>query len=164
MSREEYGRAYETDRRRTVRFLLSRGLPLTEASEAAQAAWARGWERRHQIRDRNSTLSWVNAIALNMYRTRLRTARQEGEFEDRSVPPEENTAAIDVERLLAGCRPADRELLEKHYLEGYDIQELARQNECPASTVRVRLMRARRSIRERLERKRRCVAARCCSR
>ncbi len=156
MTRQEYGRAYESGCGRTVRFLLSRGLPAGEAAEAAQAAWVRGWERRQQVRDSGNTLSWVNAIALNMYRTDQRHARKQAEFQDRAVPPASRLAAVDVERILSDCSPAERELLSKHYLEGWEIRELAQQDGCADSTVRVRLLRARRSARERLERKHRC--------
>lgn len=154
MTREDFGRAYEKGRRRTIRFLVSRGLPSTEASEAAQAAWVRGWERRHQIRSDESTLSWINAIALNIHRSGLRNGRFQGEFQDRAVPPPSSVKKLDADRILKECRPAERDLFEKHYVLGYGIQELAREEGCPASTVRVRLMRARRRLRERLERKR----------
>jgi len=151
VTREEYGRAYETGCRRTIRFLVSRGLPSAEACEAAQAAWARGWEKRHQIRSEDSTISWINAIALNIYRTSLRTGCLNEEFQDRPVPPKASLIHIDAEMILNECRPAERDLLEKHYLLGYRIQELARKEGCPASTIRVRLMRARRRIRQHMD-------------
>jgi hypothetical protein len=30
-------------------------------------AWARGWERRHQLRDDWMIFAWINSIALNMF-------------------------------------------------------------------------------------------------
>jgi DNA-directed RNA polymerase specialized sigma24 family protein len=51
MLRNDYAQAFETGYSATRRFLLARGAPLEEAEEIAQAAWARGWEYRDQLRD-----------------------------------------------------------------------------------------------------------------
>jgi len=77
MTREEYGEAYKRGFDLTVRFLLSRGVhPSDRAREAAQAAWTKGWERLGQLRDESLVMTWVNAIALNVYRGFLR--REQG--------------------------------------------------------------------------------------
>ena len=53
MTKEEYGKAYQRGFNLTVRFLVSRGLSYDAALDTAQAAWAKGWERREQLRDPN---------------------------------------------------------------------------------------------------------------
>src|SRR4051812_44604678 len=68
MTRSEYGSAYEHGFCPTVRFLVARGVPPDMAEEIAQAAWTRGWERIAQLRDQDIVRTWVNTIALNMYR------------------------------------------------------------------------------------------------
>jgi DNA-directed RNA polymerase specialized sigma24 family protein len=144
----EYALAYSSGHRRTVNFLMSRGLPEDEAAEKAQAAWARGWERRDQIRDKSRTLTWVNAIALNLYRSQARRDARRCEFTDYAVPPQASPTAMDVHRILKKCRPNDRQILTEHYLVGHGIRELALKHGCTETAVRVRLLRARRRMLE----------------
>ena len=63
MQREQYAVAFQTGYGVTRRFLISRGAPQDEAEEIAQAAWARGWEYRDQLRDPGLVGFWVNSIA-----------------------------------------------------------------------------------------------------
>src|SRR6202158_5719138 len=72
MKRDDYAEAFESGYGATRRFLLSRGAPLDEAEEIAQAAWARGWEYRDQLRDPGLVGYWVNSIARNLFRARFR--------------------------------------------------------------------------------------------
>lgn len=151
MTREQYATAYDSGYAMTTRFLVSRGVNGETAEEAAQAAWAKGWEHRDKLRNPNSVLSWVNTIALNLFRSWLHR-RETGELPlETPVPPQTSPQAIDVRRALAKCAPADREMLEKHYVAGYTSAELGRQRGCTAVAVRVRLLRARRRIRETIE-------------
>lgn len=73
MTRSAFGQAYQAGFERTIRFLISRGAGRDGAQEAAQAAWVRGWERLHQLRNDDMLLTWVNTIALNIYRRVLQT-------------------------------------------------------------------------------------------
>jgi len=66
------------------------------------------------------------------------------------APPRMNVAAIDVSRILESCKPNDRAVLEGHYIEGYKVQEIARQFGWSETAVRIRLLRARRSVEKRL--------------
>ncbi len=147
MTQREYGTAYRDGCIRTVRFLLSRGLSEDAARETAQAAWVRGWERRAQIRDSRKALTWVNSIALNLYRTQLRRQPGCGEKLEIAAPPGVILDAIDVSMMLDRCRRLDRDLLVGRYLYGYEIRELAHARGCSETALRVRLLRARRNLR-----------------
>ena len=57
MTRETFGNAYTNGHQQTIHFLLSKGPPEDLALETAQAAWARGWDRRAQIRDTSKTFT-----------------------------------------------------------------------------------------------------------
>ena len=152
MTRELYGDAYQSGHERTVNFLLSKGFPAQTAEEAAQAAWVRGWERKEQLRDTRKALPWVNSIALNMGRSQLRKDSRMRELEDNPVSPFGGmSAAIDVERALRECSEKDRQLLERRYLEDWDIRDLADRHRCSSRAIRVRLHRARRRVQGRLE-------------
>ena len=151
MTQKEYADASIRGFERTQRFLVSRGISCDTAEESAQAAWARGWEHRHQLRDPARLLTWVNRIALNLFRNSLRR-REVGETAaETPVLPQASPRAIDVRCALAKCAPADRDMIEKTYLAGYTSAELGQQRGCTPVAVRVRLLRVRRRIRETMQ-------------
>jgi RNA polymerase sigma factor (sigma-70 family) len=146
MTREQYSLAYDNGYRLTVRFLISRGLSGENAEEAAQAAWAKGWEHRKKLRNRRRVVSWVNTIALNLFRNWFRRRESPEEVPEIAIAPGMNPRAIDLHRTLEKCDARDRELLEGHYLEGYTSEELGQKSGCTAVAVRVRLLRMRRKL------------------
>jgi RNA polymerase sigma-70 factor (ECF subfamily) len=146
MTRSDYGRAYQAGFKPTVRFLESKGAPHDAAEETAQAAWTRGWERIDQLRNEESLRTWVNAIALNMYRRAARNDRRIQPLLDRSGGADVDIAAIDLKNLLKCCCSSDRVLL-LHQLNGLTTSEMAREVGASETAVRIRLMRARRSAR-----------------
>jgi RNA polymerase sigma factor (sigma-70 family) len=145
MTRDEYGRAYESGFDRTVRFLRTAGVPTDSAAESAQAAWVRGWERIGQLRDSGSVVAWISSIALNLFRKHLPQRVSLEALGEIPVPPQVNLARIDVDRILRACPMNHRSLLRTYYLEGAEIQEIARNYGQSETAVRVRLLRARRS-------------------
>lgn len=151
MTREEYGAAYERGRERTIRFLLARGAASALVPDITQSAWLTGWEKLAQLRDPRLIVPWVNSIALNHYRRaiRIECLHQEIQESDHGTTTL-NLAAIDVDRILRSCRPAERRLLEAQ-LKGVTPREMARKEGLKSSTVRIRLLRARRSARMVLE-------------
>ncbi len=84
-----------------------------EREDVAQAAWLRGWERLHQLRDEGKIVNWVNAIAANKHR---RGSQQDARYQ--TLPKlcgqgGIDVAAIDAARILTLCRPQDRILFER---------------------------------------------------
>jgi RNA polymerase sigma-70 factor (ECF subfamily) len=146
ITQREYGLAYENGRKQTIHFLLSRGLQEEEAREKAQAAWVKGWERRFQLKDKQKALSWINTIALNLYRSSVRRDSRHEPLGELSVQPQIRISAIDMERMLNQCRDGEKKILKLRYFKGYDIRELAHQYGCSETAVRVKLLRARRSL------------------
>jgi DNA-directed RNA polymerase specialized sigma24 family protein len=150
MTRDEYGQAYQKCFESTVRFLLSRGAERECASEAAQAAWAKGWERLHQLRDEGMVATWVNTIALNAYRRLIRRETACQFAPNHSVASGIPLAALEVARILDACRPGERLLLEQR-MRGVTTQEMADKQGASETAIRIRLLRARRAVRMRLE-------------
>jgi RNA polymerase sigma factor (sigma-70 family) len=146
MTREEYGSAYQRGYGLTVRFLVSRGLTYDSAQETAQAAWVKGWERLGQLRDSKMILTWMNSIALNLHRSFVRREPFLQTLPELPTPPRINLAAIDVRRILKTCKKNERLVLQRHYLEGYKVQEIARAHGWTETAVRIRLLRARRAV------------------
>jgi len=150
MSRDEYGQAYQSGFRHTVHFLSSRGILGEDAGEAAQAAWARGWERIEQLRSSQMVVTWVNSIALNLYRNYLRKPAFEA-LHDLAVAPQADLAVLDSRKILGMCNSEERALLQQQYLDGLGISEIAMQQGCSETAARIRILRARRSVRARLD-------------
>jgi len=116
----------------------------------AQGAWARGWERREQLRNEEAIVTWVNTIALNLYRRVLRSESSFQALPELSAKPTVNLAAIDVARILKICRPCDRILLEQQ-MSGLTAGELAEQGGASTTAIRIKFLRARRAARSRIE-------------
>jgi RNA polymerase sigma-70 factor (ECF subfamily) len=152
MTREEYGAAYQKGYKLTIRFLVSRGVSPDTAQETAQAAWTRGWERLGQLRDASMVSTWTNSIALNIHRSCIRREPVLQILPELPTPPKVNLAAIDVRRILKHCKTKDRLVLHRYYIEGYKVQEIAKSQGWTETAVRIRLLRARRSARKRLNR------------
>jgi DNA-directed RNA polymerase specialized sigma24 family protein len=151
MTRDEYGEAYEQGYELTVRFLLSHGARTGDrAAEAAQTAWTRGWEKLAQLRDPALVLTWVNAIALNTYRSFFRREPLFLTLPEVRSKAGVDMAAIEVGRILKSCHPTERKLLEQQ-LRGMPIEEMAQQYGVTKTAVRIRLHRARRAVRRRVE-------------
>jgi RNA polymerase sigma factor (sigma-70 family) len=149
MTRDEYGQAYQAGFRLTVHFLISRGIVGEAAGEAAQAAWARGWERIEQLRSSKLVVTWVNSIALNLYRSHLRRPTFEA-LRDVSVSFQTDFTSIDLQRVLRMCNPVERSLLQQQYLEELKISEIAHQQGCSETAARIRILRARRAVSRRV--------------
>ena len=143
MTSEGYGQAYGAGFDRTVRFLRSKGIRGDSAREVAQAAWARGWERISQLRDEALVLTWVNTIALNVFRASLRSVRVCEPLTEVRGTVGINLAAIDMDRVLRFSCPGDRKLFEK-CLQGLTTREIAIDHGVSETAIRVRLWRARR--------------------
>jgi DNA-directed RNA polymerase specialized sigma24 family protein len=154
MTRESYGQAYQRGFQLTLRFLRSRGASWEHASEATQAAWAKGWERVAQLQNEGMVVTWVNSIALNVHNRVLRGEPAWQELPEMRVTSGINLAAIDMARILKVCCPGDRWLLRQQ-MNGMTPQEIARSRGVPESAIRIRLLRARRAARQRIEESRR---------
>src|ERR1700679_633511 len=119
----EYAQAFETGYSGTRRFLLSRGAPLDEAEEIAQAAWARGWEYKEQLRDPHLVSYWVNSIARNLFRARFR-APIKVSIDALNPSYTMDMGAIELHRLIEKCPGRDRGLLRQS-LEGFSAEEIS---------------------------------------
>jgi RNA polymerase sigma-70 factor, ECF subfamily len=152
MTKEGYGQAYQRGFGSTVRFLRSRGVAQDLIGDVAQAAWVKGWERLSQLRNESMVNTWVNAIAINVYRSVLRREKSTEVLTDFPGGRGLNVAEIDVVRILKLCPPRDRALLELQ-MQGATAQEIAQKHGVTVTAIRLRLLRARRAARCRAEKK-----------
>jgi RNA polymerase sigma factor (sigma-70 family) len=129
---------------------MSRGASSSHAEELSQAAWARGWEHLHQFRGTSCVSTWVKTIALNLFRNQLRRDKSMQPLTEIQSGFRIDIDAIDVGRILSYCRPGERALLE-YQLNGVTVNEVARVAGITSTAIRIRLLRARRAVRARLE-------------
>ena len=95
-------------------------------------------------------LVWVNSIALNAYRRLTQREAPSRELPEIVSPRGIDTTRIDVHRILDCCRPSERILFEQQ-LYGATNAEIARKQGVTETAIRIRLLRARRATRSRLE-------------
>ena len=133
-----------------MRFLRARGISREHARDVSQTAWAKGWERLDQLQNERMVLTWVNTIALNVHRRLLRSEPSWQDLPEIGTKPGVNLAAIDLARILRICGPGDRTFLN-YQLNGLSPSEIARLRGVPESAIRVRMLRARRAARRRVE-------------
>ena len=145
MQADEYGKAFEAGYDMTVRFLISRGAAPDLAEEFAQAAWSRGWERVNQLRKPESVGTWVNSIALNLFRAQARKQVHSGSPLDIGAT-QDVTTAIDARTALGKCGRRDGLLVGLFYIEGMTTSEIGDRVGLTSGAVRVRLLRTRRKL------------------
>lgn len=151
LTKTEYASAYASGYNRTIRFLVSHGIPEADAEDAAQAAWAKGWERRTALRTPEKLLFWINSIALNMFRNRYRRESRVDQLlpaREIGIPAERIASRIDLEKGLRRCSRSERLMLQQLYLAGFSSRELGRQWNLKASAVRVRIHRTKQKLRD----------------
>jgi RNA polymerase sigma-70 factor, ECF subfamily len=151
--REHVGRVYALCLRLTA--------DREEAEGLTQDAFARAWERLASFRGESAFSSWlyrltVNVVFLSQRTERRRAARvvtveDPASLERRGTGPPAGLA-IDLERAMARLPPGAREVFVLHDVEGYRHEEIAELTGIAVGTSKAQLFRARRLLRDMLER------------
>lgn len=152
MTSEEYADAYTRTFKLAVRFWVSRGVPYDDAVESVQAAWAKGWECRDQLRQPGSVLPWIISIAGNIRKTTLRQQQREVAAPDLPAAAVHSSRAsvIDARTVLEQSKPMHRAVLEAHYMYGFTAPEIAQAQGVSEGAIRLRLLRARRIVKKKI--------------
>jgi RNA polymerase sigma-70 factor (ECF subfamily) len=131
------------------------------AEELTQDVFVRAWEKLGSFRGDSAFSSWLYPLAVNVALSerrsrRRRTARVMATDDltpfDRSERLEEPGAAVDLERALATLPDGARAVFVLHDVEGYRHEEIARLTGIATGTSKAQLHRARRLLREALDR------------
>jgi RNA polymerase sigma factor (sigma-70 family) len=128
------------------------------AADALQETWLRILRGLPRLREPARLRSWMFSIARRVLMDRWRTQYAAPVFAeveplDLAEPDDRHDAALAAEELQAALDmlpPPERELLALFYLEELSLSELADVLVVPVGTVKSRLFRARRMLRERL--------------
>jgi RNA polymerase sigma factor (sigma-70 family) len=131
------------------------------AERLTQDAFVRAWQKLGSYRGESAFSSWLHRLSVNVVlgdarQDRRRTARVENvespaAFE-RVTAPRDAEAGMDLERAIASLPNGARTVLVLHDIEGYRHDEIAAMLGTAVGTTKAQLHRARRLLRERLER------------
>lgn len=158
--------------RRFLAFLEKRTGSRDEAEEILQAAFVKGIERVGEIRDEERAVAWFYRLLRNSLADywRERAAERRGEealareLADAVQPAPEIASQLChcFEPLLPALKPEHEAILRRIDLEGMRPVDFAMQKGITPNNAMVRLHRARRALRERMQRSCRTCAEHGC--
>ena len=124
-----------------------------DVEEVAQETFLRAWSRIASYRGEAPFEHWLTRLTLRCAYDRLRQSkhREDPLEEDLAGRSPDPTARIEVERLLARLKPADRLVLLLLEGEGWSVAEIADRLGWTEVNVKVRAHRARKRLRLWLE-------------
>jgi RNA polymerase sigma-70 factor, ECF subfamily len=130
------------------------------AEDAVQEALLRAWRQRESCRQPDAPLGWMVQITRNEALRRLGRDRRRADHElgdseqhnDRSPwEPDRRIEVLDLRRALADMSAEERALLTLRYGADLTQPDIAEMLDVPEGTVKVRLFRARKRIRQAME-------------
>ncbi|MBC7968275.1 MAG: RNA polymerase sigma factor, partial [Fuerstia sp.] len=142
---------------RLWRFVAGMLTDRASAEDVLQDVWLRVVRSLVRLRDPEKLSAWLYGIARAAIADRLRGQYRRPPSDEVSEIPESDDGihAVDVDDSLraglARLHPDDREVVVLYYLEERSVDEVAEISNIPPGTVKSRLHRARRVIRETLE-------------
>ena len=132
-----------------------------DADERTQDVFVRLWDKLRSFRGDSAFSSWLHRLAVNVVLNKRRTTGRR----ERRVAPSEDPAgleksrgqpteglSIDLERAIAALPDGAREVFVLFDIEGYGHAEIAELVGIAEGTSKAQLFRARRLLREKLER------------
>lgn len=131
------------------------------AGELVQDVFVRCWERLGSFRGESAFGSWLYRVAVNVVwmanrGRRRREARvvsvENPEGLERADAPDAAGLGLDLERAIAALPEGAREVFVLFDIEGYRHDEIARMTGIAVGTSKAQLFRARRLLREKLDR------------
>jgi RNA polymerase sigma-70 factor (ECF subfamily) len=132
-----------------------------DATDLMQDVFIKAWRRLATFRGDCAFSSWLHRLAVNTMlenaRTDQRRVARVLSMEDTSLLPGAARSSgvelkMDMENAIASLPKGARLAFVLHDVEGYQHQEIAEQLSVSVGTIKAQLHRARRLLRERLER------------
>ncbi len=137
------------------RLFMAQAASHSDADDLLQETWLRIHRVRHTYRPGEPVLPWFYAIArrvrIDHYRRASRTTARENRLED--VPdmavafPVEEADVDDLEVLLAPLSESQREILRMMKVAGMSLEEVARATASSVGSVKQKVHRAYRTLR-----------------
>lgn len=131
------------------------------AEELTQDVWVRVWEKLASFRGDSAFTSWLHRLTVNLVLGEKRSAGRRAarfvasdEFDDWDAPAlqVEPGTRLDLEQAISALPPGTRTVFVLHDMEGYAHGEIATMTGRAEGTCKALLHRARKALREALER------------
>jgi RNA polymerase sigma-70 factor (ECF subfamily) len=132
-----------------------------QAEELTQDAFVRAWQKLGSFRGDSAFSSWMHPIAVNVaYSERRSRVRREARvMATDDLAPYDSGASnprpafgVEIERAMAELPDGAREVFVLHDVEGYKHEEIADMTGIASGTSKAQLHRARKLLREALQR------------
>ena len=150
MDREDFSRRATAMRVGLYRVAASYLRCEDDRLDAVAEAIAKGWEKRGTLRDERLFATWLTRILIrecvNIQRRQRRIVPVD-RMPERSVPLRDERAAL-LEEALGQLPQRARTMVVLHYMEGYDVTQVARMMGTTKGAVCSGLSRARVRLRE----------------
>ena len=119
--------------------------------DAAQEAVIRAWERMETLRKPEYFETWLTRILINVCYDMLRARKNVVPLDALAEQPAPEGADRELRAAIQKLERELRIVVVLHYMEGYKLREIADILELPLGTVKTRIMRAKKELREQLE-------------
>jgi RNA polymerase sigma-70 factor (ECF subfamily) len=158
---QRFSRLYEETRHEIMAYLVRRAQSTEDAADALSETYTAAWRKLDSLPEGDHARLWLFGAARMELRVAARKERADDELvaelsSELQAAHGEQIRAADLEEPLrlaiSGLSSVDREILTLTAWEGLTPSEIAAVMNMSANVVRVRLHRARRQLRTRLER------------
>jgi RNA polymerase sigma-70 factor (ECF subfamily) len=156
-----FERLYRENVERVYALCLRLSADPVRAEELTQDVFVRAWEKLDTFRGDSAFSTWLHRLAVNVV---LGSRRAEGRrgarvmvaedltLFDAGVAPAAVGERLDLEAAMATLPDASRTVFVMHEVEGYTHEEIARLTGRAEGTCKTLLHRARKALKERLQR------------
>lgn len=127
------------------------------AEELTQDVFVQVWRRLETFRGESAFTTWLHRLAVNQVCSDRRSESRRQRRAAVAAPARDAChpapgAALDLDGAIAALPPGARQAFVLHDVEGYTHEEIARMNGRTPGTIKAQLFRARRLLREMLDR------------
>lgn len=119
-----------------------------DREDAVQSAIEKAWRKRGLLRDESRLQPWMVRILINECYAILRRQKREAPVENIPDSPAPPDADPNLYRFFSHLPDTLRLTMVLHYVEGYDVKDIARMQRIPMGTVKSRLMRGREKMKQ----------------
>lgn len=150
MDKESFTRLALERQRTLYRIALSYTASAADAEDAVQEALLRAWDKRHTLREEQYFGTWLTRILINECKGLLKRRRRAAGSEalpEIPVPPVDE-AALALREAMFALPESLRVPLVLTVVEGYTLRETAAMLRLPLGTVKTRVVRAKKRLKE----------------
>ncbi len=149
MNEREFSNRVRSMRDRLWRVSFSILRSAADAEDAMQEALLRAWRNVDSLRDKSLFETWLTRILINECRRLIRKKPDTAEIPESLPAPEAENPGLG--RVIGSLKMDLRLPVILYYIEGYSVKETAGIMRITQSSVKSRLMRARKKLEEALK-------------